>query len=71
VTEIRFHITGMHCQSCAALIEEELKEMDGVSTIKVDFGSGEAVIAFDEHTVSLKRITEKISELGYAAHLDS
>ncbi len=31
MAELRLNVDGMHCASCAMLIEEELEELDGVA----------------------------------------
>ena len=58
------NIKGMHCKSCAKLIESEFQ--DKVKSIKVE-ESGKATIDFDEKKISLQKIKEIIKELGYQA----
>ena len=58
------NIKGMHCGSCAKLIESELQ--DKVNKIKVE-ENGKAVIDFDEKKISLQQIKSTIKELGYQA----
>ncbi len=60
-----FKIKGMHCSSCANLIENSLK--DKVNNISISFSKEEAEIDFDESKISEKEIIEKIKELGYEA----
>jgi copper chaperone len=57
-------IKGMHCKSCAKLIESELQEK--VNNIKVE-ESGKAMIDFDESKITLQQIKDTIKELGYKA----
>lgn len=58
-----FKIGGMHCTSCAMLIEEELK--DKVNSIKVDHASGKAEIDFNEKKISGRQIKDIIAKMGY------
>lgn len=60
-----FKIEGMHCNSCAKLIEDTLNEK--VNSSSVSFSKGIAEIDFDEEKISEKEIKEKIKKLGYKA----
>lgn len=62
-----FHITGMHCDSCAALIKETLEDTAGVRTAGVNFGGKTAVVDFDQNVVQQKTLVKKIQDLGYNA----
>ncbi|MEN7982457.1 MAG: sulfite exporter TauE/SafE family protein [Nanoarchaeota archaeon] len=58
-----FKIKGMHCNSCAQLIENSLKEK--VNSISVNYSKEKAEVDFDEDKISLKEIKNKIKKLGY------
>lgn len=62
-----FHIQGMHCDSCAALIRETLEDTAGVRHADVNFGGKTAVVNFDENTVQQATLVKKIQDLGYNA----
>ncbi len=62
-----FHITGMHCDSCAALIKETLEDTAGVQSADVNFGGKTAVVDFDENTVQTQTLIKKIQDAGYNA----
>ncbi len=62
-----FHIDGMHCDSCAALIKDTLEETAGVQSAEVTYGGKTAVIEFDEDTVQQATLVKKIQDLGYQA----
>ena len=62
-----FHIDGMHCESCAALIKETLEETAGVSRADVTFGGKTAFVNFDENTVQQKTLIKKLQDIGYRA----
>jgi len=61
-----FKIKGMHCNSCASNIENELK--DKVNHIKVSYSKEQAEIDFDENKISEHEIREAIKKLGYEMH---
>ncbi len=62
-----FHIDGMHCDSCAALIKETLEETAGVQSADVNFGGKTAVVEFDPGVVQQKTLVKKIQDAGYNA----
>jgi copper chaperone CopZ len=62
-----FHIDGMHCDSCAALIKDTLEETAGVRSADVNFGGKTAVVQFDENVVQQKTLIKKIQDIGYNA----
>lgn len=37
-------VEGMHCGHCAKKVEDSLKEVDGVVSVKVDLGKKEVVV---------------------------
>ncbi len=61
--KIDLKINGVHCESCAKLIESELE--NDVKKIKIDMKKGKAEIDFDESRISEKDVKEKIKSLGY------
>ncbi len=61
------HISGMTCTTCAATIEKGLAETPGVEQANVSFVSEKASIEYDPAKVSLAKIKNTISQLGYGA----
>ena len=62
--KVKLQIKGMHCRSCAALIEEKLKHQPGISVIKVNYESQKAAIVFDEIKISENEICQTIENNG-------
>ncbi|MFH1332555.1 MAG: heavy-metal-associated domain-containing protein [archaeon] len=58
-------VKGMHCRSCEMLIEESVKELEGVEKIKVDHQKGQALISYDERKITLGAIKMAIIKEGY------
>ena len=48
MTRVSLDIQGMHCSSCAALIEKSLKKVDGVKEANVNFAAEKALVVFDD-----------------------
>ncbi len=60
-----FEINGMHCNSCAQLIENNLH--DKVNSISVSYSKGKAEIDFNPEKISEKEIKKIIEDCGYNA----
>lgn len=60
-------IGGMHCASCAANIEHDLKKEKAVISANVNFASEKANIEFDKAKIDLGEIQKIIENLGYSA----
>jgi len=59
-------IKGMHCASCAGIIESTLSKKDGVESIEVNFGTETAKIDFDNTKTNTKELSKEIEKLGYS-----
>ncbi|MEK7543503.1 MAG: heavy metal translocating P-type ATPase [Patescibacteria group bacterium] len=68
-TKISFPIIGMHCASCARLIEKKLQKTPGVTDAMVNYGSEQASVEFDETSCSLDAIGKAVEDIGYQAIL--
>ncbi len=62
-----FPIVGMHCASCATLIERKLKKTPGVVDASVNYGSQQASVSFNPSLTSLQALGDAIKNLGYNA----
>ncbi len=58
-----YKLNGMHCNSCAMLIERELR--DKVNEVSASYSKEKVEIDFDPQKISEKEIKAKIEELGY------
>lgn len=61
-----YPIKGMHCASCASIIEKTLKKTEGVQSVEVNYGTETAKVSFDESVVSPQDLSKKIEPLGYS-----
>ncbi len=64
---INLVISGMHCSSCANIIERSLKKVTGVSEVNVNFASEKAAIVYDPAVVKIEDLKNTISKAGYEA----
>ncbi len=60
-----YKIKGMHCASCAGIIEKTFKKTEGVLLVSVNYGNESAKISFDESKMNIQKLSEKIKPLGY------
>ncbi|MCS7242912.1 heavy metal translocating P-type ATPase [Candidatus Caldatribacterium sp.] len=65
--QVTFHILGMHCASCALLIERALAQTSGVYEARVSFATERAWISFDPKILTTGDLVRVIEELGYQA----
>jgi len=66
-----FQISGMHCASCAANIENTLKKEEGIKSASVNYASDKARIEFDEGKINADKINKLIRDIGYKSELES
>ena len=62
-------INGMHCSSCAGLIERSLKKVPGVKEANVNFASEKARIVYDPTTADANALVKGVEAAGYKAAL--
>jgi Cu+-exporting ATPase len=66
---VNLSLFGMHCSSCANIIERSLKKVPGVSAANVNFAAEKANIIYDESQVNSQKLIEAISKAGYKAEM--
>jgi len=65
LTEVTIPVEGMTCASCNVAVETAVNKLDGIHSVKADFKSKYAIVAFDDQKLTLKEITMAINSLGY------
>ncbi len=61
-----YKVKGMHCASCASIIERVLKKKDGVDAVEVNYGTEKVKLTFDASKVSAHDLSQCIEPLGYS-----
>ncbi|MEO1258579.1 MAG: heavy metal translocating P-type ATPase metal-binding domain-containing protein [Bacteroidota bacterium] len=65
-TKITFHLPQIHCASCIWLLENLYKLNDGIVHSKVNFLKKEAYLTFENEKLTLRKVVELLSVIGYA-----
>lgn len=66
---ISFHVSGMHCASCASNVQRKLLKTPGVSQAQVNYANEQATIEVDEKTFDESKAKSAVKDLGYTAHI--
>ncbi|AKM82621.1 TPA: copper-translocating P-type ATPase [Candidatus Berkelbacteria bacterium] len=67
--KIQINLSGMHCASCALIIEKEINKLPGIKQANVNFGAEKASIIYDEDSLKIEEITKTIKNAGYEAEI--
>ncbi len=67
---LRFHIPAMHCSSCIWLLENFGRIAPGILRSQVDFISKQFLVVFNPSLVSLRKIVESLTLIGYEPELN-
>ena len=58
----------IHCPACLWLNEQQLRRLDGVVDVDLDYTSQQARVRWDPARIRLSEILEAIAAIGYVAH---
>ncbi len=63
-------IQGMHCSSCAGIIEKGLKKTAGVISANVNFATEKAIIKYDDQIINESDLVQAVKKAGYKAEVE-
>ena len=63
----KLKIGGMSCQHCVKTVTDALTALEGVQRAKVNLRKGEAVVRFDELSVTPVNLRDAITQAGFEA----
>lgn len=61
-----YKIKGMHCASCAGIIEKTFKKTEGVISAEANYGTESVKVHFDESKIHPEVLSKKLEPLGYS-----
>ncbi|RLA80524.1 MAG: heavy metal translocating P-type ATPase, partial [Epsilonproteobacteria bacterium] len=67
-SQVDLIIEGIHCAACIWLNEKVLDETEGILEATINFTNNKAKIIWDEDTIKLSAIIDKIRSIGYNAY---
>lgn len=67
--KLQIEIIGMHCASCANIIEQALKKLPGVVEANVNFAAEKATILYSEEQADAESVIKTIKKAGYEAKI--
>lgn len=67
INRVSLDIEGMHCSSCAAIIEKSIRKVDGVKEANVNFAAEKASILVDESVAQKEALIKAVEKAGYKA----
>ena len=67
VTTHVFQVDGMHCGSCALLIDDVLEDLPGVRSTRTTMKRGRSTVELDLTLTSPEDVIRAVGELGYRA----
>ncbi len=61
-----YRVKGMHCASCSSVIEKTFKNVEGVHSAEVNYGTEKAKVSFDPSKTNPHDLSKHIEPLGYS-----
>lgn len=65
MTNSTLKIQGMTCNHCVMRVAKALKALPGVQDARVDLQKSEAVVTYDDATVTLEKLSAAVVDAGY------
>jgi Cu+-exporting ATPase len=66
---VTFYIPGVHCTSCMWLLEHMHKLHEGITSSRLNFTSKEVTIHFLTEKISLRKLVELLTTIGYEPYI--
>jgi copper chaperone CopZ len=63
-TSVTYNVAGMHCAHCAASVTEEVRAIDGVTTVDVDVTAGRVTVTSTQ-PLPVAAVQAAVDEAGY------
>ncbi|MFN4129680.1 MAG: heavy metal translocating P-type ATPase [Paracoccaceae bacterium] len=61
-------LEGISCSACLWLNEKTLRELDGITEVRMDASSHQAHLRWDPARLKLSRILQAVADIGFTAH---
>ena len=68
-THVTFYLPQIHCSSCLWLLENIRRIHPGIISSRVNFTKKEVFIVFHPEEISLRKVVETLTHIGYEPHI--
>ena len=66
-----YRVKGMHCASCAGIVEKTFKKVDGVHSAEVNYGTETVKLSLDAQKTNPRSLSQMVEKLGYSLVLET
>lgn len=67
--KVKLKINGMHCTSCAMLIDGDLEDLEGVKSASTNYYKQECEVEIIAEKLEISKIIETVKKTGYQAEV--
>ncbi|MBS3061065.1 MAG: copper-translocating P-type ATPase [Candidatus Diapherotrites archaeon] len=67
MSKVTLQVSGMHCASCAIIIDKSLRKIQGVKDSNVNYSTAKAMVEFDEKETKIDELIMAVKKSGYEA----
>ena len=67
IKSVTLDVQGMNCAACPITVKKALKNVPGVSEVKVDYESGIADVDYDPDQIGAADLAKAVTAAGYPA----
>jgi copper chaperone len=60
-----FKVVGMYCITCKPVVEKQLKDVNGVKRIDIDYMMDSVIVEFDPSILTKEEIKDRLEKSGY------
>lgn len=61
-----FKVKGMHCASCASIIERVIKKQPGIESVEANYGTESIKVSVAKDTITPEELSKTLEPLGYS-----
>jgi mercuric ion binding protein len=65
IKTVTLEVQGMNCAACPITVKKALKNVPGVSDVKVNYKSGIAEVNYDPNKTSADELAKAVTTIGY------
>jgi len=61
----RFKVVGMYCTTCKPIIENQLKGIEAIKNVAIDFMTDSVIVEYDPMLITKEKIMARLENSGY------